>query len=78
MVRARTPSGYCVDNIKDSAGDDESSAYSPESEKTSDCTSEEESNSAGPSSAMPKHKARSYRDAIYTSSISWWVRKCCL
>ena len=66
MVRGRTPtpsSGYCADNIKDSAGDDESSTYSPESEKTSDCTSEEESNSAGPSSAMPKRKARSHGDA---------------
>ena len=35
------PVGYCADNIRDSVGDD---AYSPESEKTSDCTSEEESN----------------------------------
>ena len=39
-TRTPTPPVDYADNIEDSVGDDESSAHSPESEKTSDCTEE--------------------------------------
>ena len=57
-TRTPTPPVDYADNIEDSVGDDESSAYSSESEKTSNCTPDEESNSAGPLFIMPKHKAQ--------------------